>query len=129
VRNYQARNSLRDEMQIDDLVLFYHSSSEPLGVAGIARVCKTAYPDPTQFDRKSEYFDPGSTREDPRWFMVDLELVEKLPQFVPLAAVRAERALAGMKLLQRGMRLSVQPVEEKHFRRLLELGGARTRSR
>lgn len=123
VRNYQARNHMR-EMRIGDLVLFYHSSTEPPGVAGVARVCREAYPDHTQFDPKSDHYDPKSKKDDPRWSMVDLELVEKLKAFVPLTTLKTDPALAGMLVARRGMRLSVQPVEPAHFRRVLQLGGA-----
>jgi predicted RNA-binding protein with PUA-like domain len=126
VRNYQARNHMRD-MRVSDLVLFYHSSTEPPGVAGIARVCREAYPDHTQFDPKSDHYDPKSKRDAPRWLMVDVEMVEKLPALVSLAALKADAALEGMLAIRPGMRLSVQPVEKAHFQRVLELGGATTR--
>jgi predicted RNA-binding protein with PUA-like domain len=126
VRNYQARNHMR-EMREGDLVLFYHSSTEPPGVAGVARVVREAYPDHTQFDPKSDHYDPKSKREDPRWSMVDLEPVEKLPTLVTLATLKQDRALQGMLVARRGMRLSVQPVEHAHFRRVLELGGAKSK--
>ena len=115
VRNFQARNLLRDEMKPGDLVLFYHSSVEPPGVAGIAKVAKAGYPDPTAFDKQSEYFDPKSDRAKPTWFVVDVEFVEKLPRLVPLEELKARKDLAGMPVTKRGMRLSVQPVEKKHF--------------
>jgi predicted RNA-binding protein with PUA-like domain len=115
VRNFQARNLLRDEMKPDDLVLFYHSSAEPAGVAGVARVASEGYPDPTAFDRRSASFDPNSDRAKPTWFVVDVEFVEKLPRLVPLAELKARKDLAGMLVTKRGMRLSVQPVEKKHF--------------
>lgn len=125
VRNYQARNHLRS-MRVGDLALFYHSSTEPPGVAGLARVCREAYPDPTQFDPQSPYYDAKASPDAPRWSMVDVEFVEKFREFVPLAQLKAERALAGMRVVQRGMRLSVQPVEPAHFRRVLELARAKT---
>ncbi|MFI5305808.1 MAG: EVE domain-containing protein [Polyangiales bacterium] len=126
VRNYQARNHMR-QMREGDLVLFYHSSTEPPGVAGVARVVREAYPDHTQFDPKSDHYDPKSKRDDPRWSMVDLEAIEKLPSLVTLATLKVDRALEGMLVARRGMRLSVQPVEPAHFRRVLELGGAKTK--
>jgi len=126
VRNYQARNHMR-AMREGDLVLFYHSSTEPPGVAGVARVCREAYPDHTQFDEKHDHHDPKSTKQDPRWDMVDVELVEKLPRMVTLAELKADEALSGMLVIKRGMRLSVQPVEREHFARVLALGKARTR--
>lgn len=125
VRNYTARNYLRDEMKLGDLVLFYHSGSPTPAVVGIARVCREAYPDPTQFDPKSAYFDPGARREAPRWMTVDVEFVEKLRHPVPLATLRKDGRLAGMPLLQKGQRLSVQPVSPAHFRRVLAHAGAR----
>jgi len=129
VRNYQARNFMRDVMTIGDLALFYHSSAEPPGVAGICRVASKAYPDPTQFDKKHPWHDPESKKDDPRWLLVDVEIVEKLPTFVALEQLRSDRALAGMLVLRRAQRLSVMPVEKKHFERVLALGGAKTRAR
>lgn len=123
VRNHQARNFLRDSMRVGDLVLYYHSSAEPPGVAGIARVASAAYPDPTQFDPAAEHFDPRSTRAAPTWYQVDLEAVRELRRFVPLAELRARPDLAGMALLQRGQRLSLMPVEEAHWRAVVALGG------
>src|SRR5690349_16320183 len=99
VRNYQARNFIR-QMRVGDLALFYHSSVDPPGVAGVARVCREAYPDPTQFDRKHEHYDAGSKRDDPRWSMVDVEFVEKLPTLVTLAQLRADRALEDMLVIR-----------------------------
>lgn len=129
VRNYRARNLMKDEMQVGDLVLFYHSNAEPPGVAGISRVCSASYPDPTQFDRGSEYFDPKSTPEAPRWWLVDVEFVEELPKFLPLPELRAMAELDGMMLLQKGTRLSVQPVQKKHFQWILKCGRAHTKVR
>jgi predicted RNA-binding protein with PUA-like domain len=126
VRNYQARNHMRG-MKVGDLVLFYHSSTEPPGVAGIARVSGEAYPDPTQFDPKDDHYDPKSIPSAPRWDMVDVEPVEKLPRYVPLEALKSDAALAGMLVAKRGMRLSVQPVTREHFRRVLALGRATTK--
>jgi predicted RNA-binding protein with PUA-like domain len=126
VRNFQARNHMR-AMRVGDLVLFYHSSTEPPGVVGIARVCREAYPDHTQFDAKHDHYDPKSKRDEPRWDMVDVELVEKLPLQVTLATLKADAALTGMLVVKRGMRLSVQPVERKHFAHVLELGKAKLR--
>jgi predicted RNA-binding protein with PUA-like domain len=120
VRNYQARNFLR-EMREGDAVLFYHSNAKPSGVAGIARVAREAYPDPTALDRRSESFDPKATEADPRWSTVDLAFVERFPEVLPLARLQAEPALAGMELLRRGSRLSVQPVSAPHFRRVVAL--------
>lgn len=115
VRNYQARNFMRDGMKVGDLVLIYHSNADPMGVAGIARVSRAAYADHTALDRKSEYHDPKATKENPIWMMVDVAFVEKFPRVVTLAELKSEKKLTGMPLLQRGQRLSVQPVEAKHF--------------
>ncbi len=127
VRNYQARNFMRDAMRLGDLVLFYHSNAEPPGVAGIARVAGPAEPDPTQFDAGSEYHDPGSDPADPRWLHVRVGFVERFAEVVPLEVLRADASLAGMPLLARGQRLSVQPVSPAHFARVLALAGAQTR--
>jgi predicted RNA-binding protein with PUA-like domain len=114
VRNYQARNAMI-EMRLGDLALYYHSNAEPSGVAGICEVVKLAYPDPAQFDPKSEYYDAGSKPEDPRWKMVDVGFVEKLPRTISLDELKAEPALEGMVVLQKGTRLSVTPVSKAHF--------------
>jgi predicted RNA-binding protein with PUA-like domain len=126
VRNYQARNHLR-AMKIGDLVLFYHSNADPPGVAGVARVCREAYPDSSQFDPRSDYYDAASKPEDPRWSLVDVEFVEELAEVVPLDVLKEDESLDGMLVRKRGMRLSVQPVERKHFARVLELGKAKTK--
>ena len=110
VRNYQARNFMRDQMRIGDLAFFYHSSCPEPGIAGIVRISKAAYADASQFDRHSPYYDPKATRAAPRWFNVEVTLVEKT-RLVPLAELRAQRELAAMRLLQRGNRLSITPVE------------------
>ena len=127
IRNYQARNIMRDDMKVGDPVLFYHSNARPPGVVGLARVASEPYPDPTQFDPDSRYFDPKSEPDAPRWILVDVEHVETFPRMVPLPELRADPALAGMMLLQKGSRLSIQPVSAPHFRRILKLAGARTR--
>ena len=121
VRNYQARNYMRDAMRVGDGVLFYHSSCEVPGIAGLARVASGPYPDETQFDRKSPYFDPKSTREEPRWLLVDVKL-EKKTRLLPLDELRARADLADMVVLRRGNRLSITPVtagEWKIIARLL----------
>lgn len=121
VRNYQARNHLR-AMQVGDLALFYHSNADPPGVAGVARVCRAAYPDDDQFEPKSPYFDPKSDPDDPRWSRVDVEFVDVLPELVSLNQLKEDETLDGMLVRKRGMRLSVQPVEPAHFKRVLKLG-------
>ena len=110
VRNYQARNFMRDDMRVGDQVFFYHSSCPEPGIAGVAEVVSQAYPDATQFDRKSPYFDAKATREAPRWVNVDVRLVAKT-RLVGLAELRGHPELAGMRLLARGNRLSITPVE------------------
>ena len=114
VRNYQARNIMRDQMAIGDLVLFYHSNCKPPHVAGVAKVSKEGYPDFTAQDPNSKYFDEKATPENPRWIMVDIEAIKGM-QPVGLPELRANPSLEGMPLLQRGQRLSVQPVSAEHF--------------
>lgn len=123
VRNYQARNTMRDEMAVGDLVLFYHSSCEVPGVVGVARVASEPYPDASQFDQRSEYFDPKAKEEAPRWVLVDFEFVAEFPVEVSLAAMKGDAKLEGMVVLRRGNRLSITPVEVRHFRRVCQLGG------
>jgi len=123
VRNYQARNFMRDAMKVGDGVLFYHSSCDVPGIAGIARVASRAHPDETQFDRKSPYYDPKSKREAPRWMLVDVELVKKT-RLMPLDEMRGYRELQDMIVLRRGNRLSITPVTEQEWRFILELLGA-----
>lgn len=121
IRNYEARNTMRDRMRVGDEVLFYHSNASPPGVAGIARVSREAYPDAFALDPKSRYFDPKSDPAAPRWFMVDLDFVEKLPRLVPLAEIKASPELADMVLLNR-IRLSVQPVKRREFETIRRMG-------
>jgi predicted RNA-binding protein with PUA-like domain len=118
VRNYTARNLMLHGMRVGDLVLFYHSNAAPSGVAGIAEVVREAYPDPTQFDPRSEYFDAAARREAPAWVMVDVRAVEKLRQVVTLEAMRADPALEGLETVRKGSRLSVHPVSAGHFARI-----------
>jgi predicted RNA-binding protein with PUA-like domain len=115
VRNYQARNFMRDDMRVGDLAFFYHSSCPEPGIAGIVRVSKSAYPDASQFDRKSPYYDSKATRSAPRWLNVDVTLVDKTP-LVPLAELRARPELAGMRVLQRANRLSITPVSAPEWK-------------
>ncbi len=115
VRNYQARNFMRDQMQIGDGVLFYHSNCVVPGIAGIARVNSTAYPDATQFKRNSKYFDPKATQETPRWFNVDVQLVQKIA-LIALAELRTHPQLERMRILQRGNRLSITPLDPAEWK-------------
>ncbi len=110
VRNYQARNFMRDQMQVGDGVLFYHSSCPQPGIVGLAKVGKLAYPDATQFDPQHKYFDPKATPDNPRWFNVDVHIVQKT-RLMPLAEIRDTPELANMRILQRGNRLSITPVD------------------
>ena len=123
VRNYQARNFMRDAMRIGDGVLFYHSSCAEPGVVGIARVASTPYPDPTQFDAKSPYFDAQSKPDEPRWLLVDVQALRKTRNLA-LPELRADAALEALVVLRKGNRLSITPVEPQHWRRILKLLGA-----
>lgn len=115
VRNYQARNTLRDLMKKGDRCFFYHSNSEPTGIAGICEVVKEGYPDHTAFDPQDDHFDAKSKPEAPTWFMVDVRAVRKLPRVVTLAELKGVKGLEQMVLLQKGSRLSVQPVTAKEW--------------
>ena len=122
VRNYMARNYMRDHMKENDKVLFYHSSTKTPGVAGLAKVSSAAYADPSQYDQNGDYFDPKSTLETPRWMLVNVQAVSNL-EFISLEVMRQDPKLEGMMLLQRGSRLSIQPVSAAHFKHILKLGG------
>ena len=122
VRNYQARNMMRDDMKSGDFVLFYHSNCKPPHVAGVARVCREGYPDFTAFDPNSHYFDSKSTVDNPRWIMIDIEPVISLEP-VHLADIRSNLEFEGMPLIRKGQRLSVQPVSAEHFLMICEMGG------
>ena len=119
VRNYQARNFMRDAMRVGDGVLFYHSSCAEPGIVGIARVASAAYPDPTQFDPKSPYHDPASKREAPRWLLVDVQALRKTRNLT-LPELRADAQLQDLLVLKKGNRLSITPVEARHWKRILE---------
>ncbi|NCN52212.1 EVE domain-containing protein [Candidatus Parcubacteria bacterium] len=121
VRNYQARNLIRDTIEKGDLVLFYHSNTEPIGVFGIAEVVSDAYPDPTQFDPKDHHFDKTAKRDNPRWYVVDVKFKEKFKHPITLAEIKNDPAFTGMPLIQKGQRLSVQPVSKKHFDHILNI--------
>jgi len=119
VRNYQARNFMRDQMRAGDGALFYHSNCKEPGIAGITRIASAAYPDATQFDKKSRFFDPRATPEQPRWVNVDVQLVRKVP-LVPLAELRRHPELARMRTLQRGNRLSITPLDPAEWNFILK---------
>ncbi|AXK72616.1 EVE domain-containing protein [Lysobacter sp. TY2-98] len=122
VRNYQARNFMRNGMHVGDGVLFYHSNCTPPGIVGTATVATAAYPDPTQFDRKSHYFDPKATQEEPRWFNVDVRFERKLSRIIPLEEIRSHAdELEEFELIRRGSRLSVLPVSAAQWKYLLSL--------
>ncbi|MGZ3772672.1 MAG: EVE domain-containing protein [Pseudobdellovibrionaceae bacterium] len=123
VRNYQARNFMMKDMQVGDMVLFYHSNATPPGVAGLAKVSHLAVPDKTQFDKKSEYCDEKASKEKPIWFCVEVEFVEKFKNFVSLNDLRDNDKLNDMLVLQKGSRLSIQPVDKKHFDIVKKMGG------
>lgn len=120
VRNYQARNFMRDQMQVGDNVFFYHSSCAEPGIAGIAEVSRKAYPDETQFDAKSKYYDPKATRTTPRWFNVDVKLIKKT-RLVSIKEMRDYKELAHMRVLQKGNRLSVTPVDPREWKFILSI--------
>lgn len=122
VRNYQARNYLK-AMAVGDELLFYHSSCDPAGVVGLAKVTKRAAPEEAQFDRSSHYYDPDSPKDAPRWFAPEIGYVRSFRSIVPLAALRANSALVDLVLLKRGSRLSVHPVSDKEFAAILKLAG------
>ena len=123
VRNYQARNMLRDDFKKGDLAFLYHSSCEIPGIAGVISVARTAYPDPTAFDRKHDHYDAGSDLKNPRWYVVDVQLKRRFKRVITLDELREHEGdqLAGMLLLKRGMRLSITPVSEAHWQFILSL--------
>jgi predicted RNA-binding protein with PUA-like domain len=125
VRNYQARNFLRDDCQVGDGVLYYHSNTKPPGIVGVARVSRGAYPDPYQFDEDSKYYDPKAKPEAPPWVMVDVELVARFDEVLTLDQLKADAKLDGMLVTRKGQRLSIQPVEAAHWRRVCKLAGYR----
>lgn len=121
VRNYQVRNMMRDDMKVNDRVLFYHSNASQIGVVGEAKIVKPAYPDPTQFDPRSEHPDPGSSVSNPRWLCVDVSFVSKFPRMVSLPEMKLEQSLTGMAVLQKGSRLSVTPISKAHYKKIISL--------
>jgi predicted RNA-binding protein with PUA-like domain len=121
VRNYQARNLLRDDVKKGDRVLFYHSNAEPTGVAGLAEVARDAYPDPLAFDPEHEYFDPKSDEASPTWYAVEIAFVERFARVVPLAELKGTPGLEKMMVTQRGSRLSVQPVSRDEYETVMRL--------
>ncbi len=122
VRNYQARNLLRDDMQVGDGVLFYASNAEPSGVSGLAAIVRSGFPDPTAWKKGHEYFDPASTRANPVWYSVEIGFVERFGATIPLATLKATRGLEGMMVTQKGSRLSIQPVSRAEYETVSRLG-------
>ena len=125
VRNYQARNFMRDKMKIGDYVLFYHSNHKPPHIAGIAKVNREGYPDFTAFDPESKYFDSSSTPDNPRWIMVDIEAITSLNSSISLLELKENPELDEMLVVKKGQRLSVQPVEKRHFDEILKMSGTK----
>lgn len=123
VRNYQARNYIRDEMKTGDRVLFYHSSTKMPAVAGVCKVVKEGYPDHTAFDPKDKHYDPKSKKENPVWFMVDIKLEEMFAKPVTLNSIKLNKKLSGMKLVQPGNRLSVMPIEKAEYEEIILMSG------
>ena len=121
IRNYQARNFMRDDMKVGDKAFFYHSNADEVGIAGTMTIASEPYDDPTQFDRKSKYFDPKSTKDKPRWQLVDVAFDSKFPRVVTLAELKANPKLADMRLVQKGNRLSIMPVTKKEWDIILKM--------
>lgn len=121
VRNYQARNFIRDEMKIGDGVLFYQSNTEPTAVAGVCKIVKAAYPDFTQFDQEDKHYFPSATKANPVWFMFDIKLEKKLKKPVTLAEIKGNPKLENMRLVQRGNRLSVMPVKKEEWDEIIKM--------
>jgi predicted RNA-binding protein with PUA-like domain len=124
IRNYQARNFMRDDMKVGDKVLFYHSNCEEPGVVGIAEVASEAYPDHTAFDPAGKYYDPKSKEDSPSWVMVDVKFIEKFPKTVSLREIKTVSGLSDMRLVQKGNRLSIMPVEKSEFDTIVKMAGA-----
>lgn len=121
VRNYQARNMMRDQMKIGDLAFFYHSNATPPGIVGIVEVTREAYPDHTQFDPNSKYYDPKASKDNPRWFMVDVTFKKKFPRMITLDELKQIPALSDMALVRKGNRLSIMPVSAAEWETILEM--------
>lgn len=121
IRNYQARNMMRDDMKTGDKVFFYHSNCKEVGVVGVMKVASKPYPDPTQFDPESNYYDPKSNPDDPRWCLVDVAYVKKLKRTISLAEIKAHPGLEEMILVRKGNRLSIMPVSDDHWDLILEM--------
>ena len=127
IRNYQARNFMRDTMQVGDLVLFYHSNAKPPGVVGLAQIASEPYPDALAFDPKSKYYAPKSNEADPTWILVDVGFIEKFDGIVSLDDMKASDDLEEMLVVRKGQRLSIQPVDKKHFKIVCKMAKAKTK--
>lgn len=125
VRNYQARNFMRDTMKVGDMALFYHSNSDPSGVAGVMKIAKAGYPDHFACKHGHKYFDERSTSEKPVWYMVDVTFIAKFAEILSLQTIKQEPRLKDIMVAQRGSRLSIQPLSEEHFKLICELGGVK----
>ncbi len=123
VRNYQARNFIQDDMQKGDLVLFYQSNCDDLGIPGLAEIVRAAYPDPSALDPEDRYYDPKSTPDSPRWFSVDVKWKKAFKTYVTLQDLKASSKLKAMKVVQKGQRLSIQPVTKREFDIVCKMGG------
>lgn len=123
VRNYQARNFMMKDMKVGDQVLFYHSNAKPPGVAGVAKISKEAVADPTQFNKKSEYYDEKASKDNPRWFCVEVAFNKKFKTFVALDELKTKKGLEAMMVTKKGQRLSIQPVTKKEFDIVCKMGG------
>ncbi len=121
VRNYQARNFMRDKMRLGDLIFFYHSNAKPPGIVGLAKVSRESHPDPTQLDKKSPYFDPRATQDKPIWFLVEITFQKKFSSILSLESLKEEKMLQDFPLLKQGNRLSILPVSKKHWQHILTL--------
>lgn len=121
VRNYQARNFMMKDMRKGDLIIFYHSNTPPIGAAGLGKIISEPYPDDTALDPKSKYFDKRATEDRPIWYHVDVEFLEKFPRFVHLKEMREEPELSDMMLLRKGSRLSIQPIEKRHYNKIVKM--------
>ncbi len=121
IRNYQARNFMRDDMKVGDKAFFYHSNAKEVGIVGTMTIASEPYDDPTQFNKKSKYFDPKSSKDKPRWQLVDVEFESKFPRVVTLAELKANPKLADMRLVQKGNRLSIMPVTRKEWDTILKM--------
>ena len=122
IRNYQVRNMIRDDMSVDDLAFFYHSNCTPPGIVGVIKIAKEAYPDHSSFNKKSPYYDEKSSKEKPRWFMVDVKFQKKFKNMITLEELKEKKALCDLALVKKGNRLSIMPLKEKHWNTILKMG-------